>query len=115
MSIQKLEKESGVHSFFKNDKECAKYSSSDGSDSNKKVTCDLDGLVIDEDTDISTLEFDDLKCIYDEKTDQCRSKKQYRVEQKIEEYQKMLEHYTELEKDLETNKTLNQILIYFIL
>lgn len=107
--IQKLEKESGVHTFFKDDKECAKYSDSSGSDSNKKVTCDLDGLVIDEDTDISTLDFDDLKCMYDEKTDQCRSKKQYRVEQKIDEYKQKLEEYTELEKELETNKTLNQI------
>lgn len=100
--IQKLEKESGVHSFFRDDKECSKYG-------NDNITCNLDGLVIDDDTDISTLNFDDLKCIYDEKTDQCRSKKQYRIEQKIEEYQKMLEEYTELEKDLETNKTLNQI------
>ena len=92
--LSDLEKESDVNSFFKNNEECKKKKT--------KTTCNFDekSIINEDDINMKSVSFDDLKCIYDDVTGKCRSKKSYRINKKIEDYKEKLEKYKELEKDL---------------
>ena len=92
--LSELEKESSVNTFFKNNEECGKKKT--------KTTCNFDekSIINEDDINMKSVSFDDLKCIYDDVTGKCRSKKSYRVDEKIKDYKEKLEKYKELEKDL---------------